>query len=139
MRGAGQVTCAGGTLGHLDQPIQITLNKFSKTLTWRERGRFVADIFKAIFSRKKQIELLGLGNFDLTKVPASEVIEKMMDHLKERYPNVYKTLVADRNKYMVKQLVKLMRNNPDKKILCVVGAGHKEGMQELLLKVDVVR
>ena len=36
-------------------------------------------------------------------------------------------------------LVKLMRENQEKKILAVVGAGHKEGMEKLLLKVDVVR
>jgi pheromone shutdown protein TraB len=50
---------------------------------------------------------------------------------------VYKTLVSDRNKYMVKQLVKLMRAHPGKRILCVVGAGHKKGMEELLLRVEV--
>ena len=31
-----------------------------------------------------------------------------------------------------------MRKNPEKKILAVVGAGHLEGMKELLNKVDVV-
>tara|TARA_Y100000310_G_C20548786_1_gene746969 strand:+ start:168 stop:854 length:687 start_codon:yes stop_codon:yes gene_type:complete len=122
----------------VDQPIQITLKNFSKELSWKERGRFVVDIFKGIFFRKKQMKLLGLDKFDLDKVPTGKVIEQMMKHLKDRYPNIYKTLVHDRNKYMVRQLVKLMRKFPDKKILCVVGAGHKEGMEELLLKVDVV-
>ena len=40
---------------------------------------------------------------------------------------------------MAKQLIKLLKNNPDKKILAIVGAGHKKGMEKLLLKVDVVR
>ena len=123
----------------IDQPIQITLKNFSKSLTWKEKFRFVADFFKGIFFRKKQMKELGLENFDLTKVPAEKVIEKMMIPVKKRYPNLYKTLVADRNKYMVKRLVHLMRKNPDKKILCIVGAGHKKGMEKLLLKVDVVR
>ena len=62
----------------------------------------------------------------------------MMKTLRKRYPTVYKVLVEDRNKYMVKKLVALMRQYPEKKILAIVGAGHKEGMEKLLLKVDVV-
>lgn len=81
---------------------------------------------------------MGLNNFDLSKVPAEEVIEKLVGQMKKKYPSVYKTLISDRNKYMVRALVKLMRKHPDKKILAVVGAGHKKGMEALLLKVDVV-
>ncbi len=122
----------------IDQPIQITLKKFSKTLTWREKFRFLGDLVKGLLFPKRQAKELGLDKFDLTKVPKDEVIEKMMDQTKDRYPSVYKTLVDDRNKYMVRSLVKLMRKHPEKKILAVVGAGHKKGMEELLLKVEVV-
>ena len=62
----------------------------------------------------------------------------MMGQMKERYPNVYKTLVEDRNVFMFKRIVKLLRKFPDKKLLVVVGAGHKEGIEEMLLKVDIV-
>lgn len=123
----------------IDQPIQITLKKFSKTLTWKEKFRFVGDIIKGLLFPKRQIKELGLDQFDLTKVPESDVIEKMMEQTKGRYPSVYKTLVDDRNKYMVRSLVKLMRKNPEKKILAVVGAGHKKGMEELLLRVEVMK
>jgi pheromone shutdown-related protein TraB len=127
------------TVAFIDQPIQITLKKFSKGLTWKERGRFVADIFKGIFFKKKQMKALGLDQLDLRKVPTDKLIKKMMKQMKGRYPNVFKVLVVDRNKYMTKQLVKLLREHPDKKILAVVGAGHEEGIKKLLLKVDVVR
>lgn len=123
----------------IDQPITITLKKFSKGFTWKERGRFVVDIFKGIFSPKKQIENMGLAQFDLSKVPEKEIISKMVNQLKERYPSLYKTLIDDRNRYMVKKLVKLLRDNKDKKILAIVGAGHKEGMEKLLLKVEIIR
>ena len=123
----------------IDQPIQITLKKLSNSFTWKEKFRFFLDILKGILQPKKQIKELGLDNFNLTEVPKNELIVKMMKQLKKRYPSLYKTLVADRNKYMVKNLIKLMRQHPDKKILAVVGAGHKEGVEKLLLKVDVVR
>ena len=116
----------------IDQPIQITLRNFSKAFTWREKGRFIGDIVTGLFQPRKRIKQLGLENFNLNKVPKKEVIEKMMLHLKVRYPSIYKTLVENRNRYMVKMLVKLQKANPDKKILVIVGAGHVSGMQELL-------
>ena len=122
----------------IDQPIQITLKKFSKTLTWKEKFRFVADIFKGLLFPKKQIKQYGLDQFDLSKVPKDELIKKMMGQMKGRYPNVYKSLVGDRNIYMFKRIVKILRTFPDKKVLVIVGAGHKEGIEELLIKVDVV-
>ena len=82
---------------------------------------------------------MGLGTFDLHKVPEKALITAMMSQLKKRYPSVYKTLVEDRNKYMVKKLVGLVKTNPEKKILVIVGVGHKEGMEELLGKIDVVK
>jgi pheromone shutdown-related protein TraB len=125
-------------IAFIDQPIQITLKKFSKYLTWKEKFRFVYDMLKGLLFPKKQIKALGLDQFDLTKVPGKEVIKKMMNMMKKTYPNVYRALVSDRNKYMVKNIVKLLRKNPGKKILVVVGAGHQEGMEKLLLKVEVV-
>lgn len=123
----------------IDQPIKITLRNFSKNLTWKEKFRFLGDSLKGLFFPKQQLREYGLSKFNLKKVPAKEMITKMMNYLKKHYPNVYKTLVEDRNKYMVKQLVKLLRQHPGKKILAIVGAGHQEGMEELLLKVDVVK
>lgn len=122
----------------IDQPIAITLRNFSKNLTWKEKGRFVADVLKGFLFPRRQIRQLGIEKFDLQKVPEKQVIQTLIQQLKERYPNVYKTLVEDRNRYMVRKLVLLQKKFPDKKIVAVVGAGHEEGMRELLRKIDVV-
>ena len=122
----------------VDPPLAITLKRFSNELTWKERFRFGADIIKRIFFPQRQLKEFGLQEFDLRKVPEAKLIIKMMKPLPERYPNVSKTLVEERNKYMVKKIVKLMREHPQKKMLVIVGAGHKQGMEELLLKVDIV-
>jgi len=126
------------TIAFIDQPIQITLRNFSKRLTWKEKFRFLGDIFNGIFRSKKQAEKWGIVTFDLRAVPDADVIELLIEQLRKRYPSVYKTLIDDRNRYMVKQLVKLIRKDPEKKILAVVGAGHVKGMNEILLKVDVL-
>ena len=122
----------------IDQPIRITLKNFSKELTWKEKFHFISEFFKGIFFPKRQIKEYGLTNFDLSKVPEEKIINQMVNQMKKHYPNIHKTLIADRNKYMIKKLIQLMRKNPQKNILAIVGAGHKEGMEKLLLKVDVI-
>ena len=97
----------------IDQPLPLTLHNFSKNLTWREKGRFVVDILKGLLFPQRQLRELGLDSLDLRKVPEKELVLKMMKTLRGRYPNVYKTLVEDRNKYMVKKIVQLLRSHPE--------------------------
>ncbi len=114
----------------VDQDIRVTIKKFMKTITWKEKFRFVIDIVKGIFG-KSDLKIKGL---DLRKVPTEEFIEKVLDLVKKRYPSVYKCLISDRNKVMGKRLVKLMEKYPDATIVAVVGAGHVKGMDELIRK-----
>ncbi|MBD3163732.1 hypothetical protein GF323_00870 [Candidatus Woesearchaeota archaeon] len=110
----------------IDQHIEITLRKFSKMLSWKERWNFLADIFAGIFKRDP------LLNFDLSKVPAKRIIKMMIERVKKRYPNVYKVLVEERNYYMSSRLKRLMAENQDKKILAIVGAGHEDDIMDIL-------
>jgi pheromone shutdown-related protein TraB len=128
----------------IDQNIEITLRKFSQRLTWREKFRFVSDMFKGIFFKKRAMKELGVdANIDLSKVPDQELINKMMKQLKVRYPNVYDVLVHQRNVIMSNNIVKLMHQFPDDKILAVVGAGHEEDILAIVKKkmearIDIV-
>ena len=130
----------------IDQDIEVTLKKFSQRLTWREKFRFMADLFKSAIFKKKMMKEMGLSpeNLDLAKVPSKELVRKLIAHLEKRYPNVYDVLVAQRNVVMSNNLVRLMHKYPDESVLAVVGAGHEEEMIEMIKKrmeggADVVR
>ncbi|MAH33364.1 hypothetical protein CL615_03150 [archaeon] len=110
----------------VDQDIEITLKRFSKALTWKEKWNFVADIAKAVVFRKKVVE------FDLTKVPSKKVIKKLVNKVKDRYPNIYKVLIEERNYVMAQNIKNVMAQNPDKKILAIIGAGHEDDILELI-------
>jgi pheromone shutdown-related protein TraB len=118
----------------IDQDIEITLKRFSQEFTWKEKGRIVADIFKAIIFRKKEID------FDLRTVPKKETIKKLLNKVKSRYPNLYRVLITERNEYMASKLAKIIKVNENKKILAIIGAGHEEEMVNLIKnkKVDVI-
>ncbi len=116
----------------IDQNIDITLSKFSKSLTAREIGRFFLDMIKGIFNPKGELKKLGIKRFDLNTVPGEEIIEKMIAYMKKRYPSVYKVLVHQRNIVMSKRIMKLMELEDVNKMVAVVGAGHQAGMKKIL-------
>ncbi|MBT7903524.1 hypothetical protein HN587_06700 [Candidatus Woesearchaeota archaeon] len=118
----------------IDQHIQITLKNLSKRLTWRERGRMVVDVFRAMIYREKELAKWGIKNWDLTTVPDKHVISKMINQVKKRYPNIYGVLIDDRNKIMAKRLVKIMKQH-DGIVVGVVGAGHEEGMMKEMKRI----
>ena len=70
--------------------------------------------------------------FDIKTIPDDKLIKTLLEKVKERYPNVYKTLISDRNMVMTRKLKIFMDREPDKKVLAVVGAGHEEGMIDIL-------
>ncbi|HLF54761.1 MAG TPA: TraB/GumN family protein [Candidatus Nanoarchaeia archaeon] len=112
-------------IAFIDQDIEITLRRFSKALSWKEKWRFAVDLFKGFF--------FGKGvKFDLSKVPSEKVIEKLIRDVRLRYPNVYRVLVAERNEVMAHRLFHIMKQFPDEKVIAVVGAGHEREIAGLL-------
>jgi pheromone shutdown-related protein TraB len=118
-------------LSLVDQDIEITLRKFSKKFSFKEKFRLIWDIIKSPFSKKM--------SFDLNNVPASEIIEKLMKQMKDRYPNLYFVLVEERNQIMAKNIYNIMSKNPEKKIMAVIGAGHEKEMLKLIKQEDYKR
>ncbi|MBT6995090.1 conjugal transfer protein TraB [Candidatus Woesearchaeota archaeon] len=115
----------------IDQDIRITLKKITKNITWKEKFRFLKDLF---FSKQNKKELKKV---DLSKVPSEKIIEELTKEFKKRYPTLYKVLVTERNQIMAKNLNKLIINNKDKKILAVIGAGHKRDIEKLLENANI--
>lgn len=113
-------------LALVDQEIAVTLRRFSQALTWREKGRFLVDIVKGVIFREKEF------GFDLRTVPSKQVITKLLDRVKKRYPNVYRVLVTERNHVMARNLAHLIRLHPDKRIIAIVGAGHEKELEALV-------
>jgi pheromone shutdown-related protein TraB len=115
----------------IDQDIEITLKRISQELTWKEKFNFLTDIVKAVFLRKKEID------FDLRTVPDKKIIKKLIDKLRQRYPNLYKVLIEERNKVIAHNLKKLTEQHPDKKILVILGAGHVDDVLELVKEPEI--
>ncbi len=116
----------------LDQPIRTTLHRFSAAITWREKWHFFIDVLNGIFFPQWELRRYELDKLDLRKVPSTEIIKRLLSHVKERYPNVYRVLIDERNRFMVHQIKKFQQKYPEQTIVAIIGAGHEEGMKELL-------
>ena len=112
-------------LALVDQPIDVTLKKLSKSITAKEKATFILEIMKSIFKKPKL-------EFDLRKVPQKKVIKKLTGKVKRYYPNVYKVLIEERNHIIAKNLYNLMRAN--KEVVAVIGAGHEDDVIKIIKK-----
>ncbi len=118
----------GINIALIDRDIKITLKRISQCITWREKWNFVVDFVKGIFKPDRELA----ARLDLRKVPADSVVEEVIEIVRKRYPGLYKALVEERNEIMAKNILKILSDNPDKKLLVVIGAGHKKGLEEEL-------
>lgn len=110
----------------MDRDITVTLKRLSKRLTAKEKLRFASDLLFGWMKKSNRVTI------DLKKVPESELVVKLLEQLKGRYPTFYDVLVHERNVFMARRLLAVAAANPDKHIMAVVGAGHVQGMQEQL-------
>lgn len=104
----------------IDQEFQTTLRDIQDISIWEKIKLFVLTIFSGYEG----------GNIDLEKVPPEKMVKEAIDFVREKFPEIYKTLVEKRNKHMALALRDLDRRY--EKVFGVVGAGHVEGLKKLL-------
>ncbi|MFH1649401.1 MAG: TraB/GumN family protein [Candidatus Woesearchaeota archaeon] len=109
----------------IDRPLVITMKRFSKKFTFREKLRLFRDM---IIPRRQKFSL------DIRKVPEDKLILEVMQMFKKSYPSLYAVLVSERDEYMARNLAALA----SKDVLAVVGAGHVPGILEALTKAKAI-
>lgn len=112
-------------LALIDQEASITLRNMSKKVKFTEKLKIVLDVLLAPFSKQKI-------KVDISKVPPQEIIDMLLKQMKDRYKGLYKVLLDDRNRYMARKMYQFMKQDPNTKIMAIVGAGHVEGIQKYL-------
>ncbi len=108
----------------IDMPIEITMKKLKQEFKLSLIFRLIVDAFK-----KEKVSLPN-DYLDLSW----DFINKYMNKIKTRYPEIYKVLIEDRNKYMALQLKQIM--NMHNLILVIVGKGHVNGIIDELKKLE---
>jgi pheromone shutdown-related protein TraB len=112
----------------IDRDIGITLSRFWGKMTLREKFRM---FYSLIFAS------LGIGtkDVDIEKMTEEDVVSDLLEELRKFTPSVAEVLVDERDAYLAHNLLNIGRT---KRVLGVVGAGHREGIYRFLEKPDTL-
>ncbi|MBN2444699.1 MAG: TraB/GumN family protein [Spirochaetales bacterium] len=118
----------------IDQDAEVTLKKFSQTLTIEEiltiLPRMIMYGLQAMSDKDSDLFTM----LDISKVPPLKLIRLVNKQAKMVFPSFYKVIIKDRNSFMAKRIIEIVNKHPGEKLLVVIGGGHIEGITNLLKK-----
>ncbi len=107
----------------VDRKIAVTLKRAWNKMSFREKFRIFREMMYGFFGVSEMTE-----EIDIEMLKRQDIITEMMEELGELAPKAKEVLVDERDIYIAGKLKKLAAENPGKRILAVVGAGHLSGL-----------
>jgi pheromone shutdown-related protein TraB len=114
----------------LDRSIDTTMKRAFFIMPLLEKIRIVFYLLGGIFAGEQE----QLTPEKIEELKKSDMVTKLVEELGQKAPTVKKVLVDERDAYISNQILKIRVP----KLVCVVGAGHLNGIKELLLQEKVV-
>ncbi|MEN6476812.1 MAG: TraB/GumN family protein, partial [Rectinema sp.] len=109
-----------------DRDIQTTLKRaWAKSNLWN-RSKLIASLASSSFSGEK------LSAEEIEALKERNELDQMMDELAEYLPSVKEVLIDERDRYLATKIYL----SPEPTVVAVVGAGHMNGIETWLLKLD---
>ncbi|WMW21724.1 TraB/GumN family protein [Methanolobus mangrovi] len=109
----------------IDRDVQITLQRFWSKMGFIEKMKMLAGLIAAV---------LGIGgtkDIDMDTITNQDMVSMLVEEFRDSSPNAVKVLIDERDAYMANNLVRAAAGG-NKKIVAVVGAGHRAGIQHYL-------
>ncbi len=110
----------------IDREIGTTLKRIYRNVPWWKRFGLFAGLFASIISQEK------VSEDEIEKLKQGDVLESTFAQFAEDEQDLFKPLISERDEYMSASLLKESQENNYKNILVIIGAGHMNGMTELL-------
>ncbi|MBU0635640.1 TraB/GumN family protein [Candidatus Micrarchaeota archaeon] len=114
----------------LDRNIEVTMKRAFSLTPLKEKIKIFFYLVSGLFGGDKE----ELTPEIVEKLKQSDMVTQLIQELGRKAPTVKKVLVDERDAFIASQILK----NPAKKLVCVVGAGHLNGIKELLLQQKTV-
>ena len=106
----------------IDRDINVTLQRAINKMGFIEKIKFIFGLITAV---------LGFGDeedIDIEDLKNPENIDELMEMFKDEAPSVHEVLVNERDAYLAGSIMRI----PQDKVIAVVGAGHKPGIEKYL-------
>lgn len=104
----------------IDRDIGITLARFWGKMTLREKFRIFYSLILASLG-------FGAKDVDIEKITEEDVVSDLLEELRKFTPSAAEVLVDERDAYLAHNLLAIGQT---KRVLGVVGAGHREGIRK---------
>lgn len=117
-----QAEKTGAKIALIDRDIQVTLGRFWNRMSFFEKLKLFGSLVGAS---------LGFGSekIDIETVTNEDVVTQLIEELRKLAPSAAIVLIDERDAFMAKNLLDLSNQG---KVVAVVGAGHREGIQKYL-------
>lgn len=112
----------GADVALIDRDIGITLSRFWGNMSWREKLRMFSSLALAALGK-------GEKSIDIDTITQESTVSDMIDELRKLTPVGANVLIDERDAYMAHKLLEI---GGSKKVLGVVGAGHKSGISRYI-------
>ena len=114
----------------IDREIGITLKRSAKSMSWWRRWVMINGLIISLFSREK------ISEEDIERLKQGDMLEETFSEFASASPEVYESLIAERDRFMAARLRQENRGRTGRSVLAVVGAGHLEGTAEALKSME---
>ena len=123
-----QAEKSGAKIALIDRDIQLTLTRFWNKMSFFEKLKLFGSLVGAS---------LGFGSqqIDMETVTNEDVVTQLVDELRKLAPSAATVLIDERDAFMAKNLVDLSNQG---KVVAVVGAGHRQGIQKYLNNPETI-
>jgi pheromone shutdown-related protein TraB len=117
---------AGIPYSFCDREIQVTLRRaWGRSNLWN-KAKLIAALLSSAFDRSE------LTAEQIEQLKSRSVLDDMMGELAKELPSVKEVLIDERDRYLAAKILEA----PGSKVVAVVGAGHMNGIEAWLLKMD---
>jgi pheromone shutdown protein TraB len=110
----------------IDQDIRQTLGRL-KAVRRKEKVKAFAMLPLSFF---------GATRFDYREIPGQKQIDQLLEVFEQRFPELYHVFVDERNLYMAQSLRMVQEKHSGDKIMAIVGAAHKTGLEEYINEIS---
>ena len=109
----------------VDRDIRLTLLRF-----WQSLGFFgKIKMFYALIISIAEVD--NVGEIDIESLKNQDMIDMVMEEFRKFSPKGARALIDERDAYIAYKLIDL-RNSGEGRVLAVVGAGHRQGIESYL-------
>lgn len=117
-----QAEKTGAKIALIDRDIQVTLGRFWSRMSFFEKLKLFSSLVGASFG-------FGSEKIDMETVTNEDVVTQLIGELRKLAPSAAIVLIDERDAFMARNLLDLANQG---KVVAVVGAGHREGIQKYL-------